>query len=318
MTVESLTIGSLFSGIGGLELGLERAGLGPVRWQVEIDPFCRAVLAKHWPHARRFDDVCKVGSEVLEPVDVICGGFPCQDISFAGDGAGLAGARSGLWSEYARIVRELRPCFVVVENVAALLSRGLDQVLGTLASFGYDAEWSVLRASDVGAPHRRERLFIIARLADSRCFGGSVRRDAGDVARASRESQSERDQRERDGYAARDGGAAVADDDRGGCKGERSFGILHRERQALRNDAHGRRRSDPEGERSTQSRLVRIPDGVPAGVDRWPAGRDEAPHPWEPPRTVTGRIDRRRLKALGNAVVPQCAELVGRRLLEML
>lgn len=157
-----LTIGSLFSGIGGLELGLERAGLGPVVWQVEKEPYCREVLARHWPSAERFDDVRNVGAHNLKRVDIICGGFPCQDISFAGPGAGLAGERSGLWFEYARIVRELRPRYVVVENVAALLVRGLDAVLGTLAALGFDAEWSTLSACAVGATHVRRRLFIVA------------------------------------------------------------------------------------------------------------------------------------------------------------
>lgn len=115
-----LTIGSLFSGIGGLELGLQWSGLGPVRWQVEIDPFARGILAMHWPHARRYRDVREVGAATLPWVDVVCGGFPCQDVSQAGKGAGLGGARSGLWSEFARVVRELRPWCVLVENVAAL------------------------------------------------------------------------------------------------------------------------------------------------------------------------------------------------------
>lgn len=115
-----MTIGSLFAGIGGLELGLERAGLGPVVWQVEIDPYCRSVLARHWPNAVRYPDVQRVGSANLSPVDIICGGFPCQDVSGAGKGAGLAvGTRSGLWYEYRRIVAELAPRVVVAENVAS-------------------------------------------------------------------------------------------------------------------------------------------------------------------------------------------------------
>jgi len=157
-----LTIGSLFSGIGGLELGLERAGLGPVKWQVEIDPYCRAVLAKHWPNVERFDDVRKVGAGCLAPVDLICGGFPCQDVSVAGEGAGLAGSRSGLWREFARLAGDLRPHFVVVENVGGLVQRGLIDVLGDLAEIGMDAIWFPLSASDVGAPHERLRIFVVA------------------------------------------------------------------------------------------------------------------------------------------------------------
>jgi DNA (cytosine-5)-methyltransferase 1 len=162
--VSGLKIGSLFAGIGGLELGLER-GIGNgahTVWQVEQSEYCRAVLAKHWPDATRYDDVRTVGRSNLAPVDVLCGGFPCQDISYAGYGAGLAGERSGLWHEYARIVGELRPRYVVVENVTALLTRGIDVVLGSLAAIGYDAEWSVVSACAVGAPHVRRRLFVVA------------------------------------------------------------------------------------------------------------------------------------------------------------
>ncbi len=161
-----VTIGSLFSGIGGLDLGLEcalRDGGFDVEtvFQCEADAWCRGIFARHWPSALRFDDVRGVGSDAPR-VDVLCGGFPCQDVSCAGKGAGLAGERSGLWFEFARIVRDLRPGIVVVENVAMLASRGLDTVLGDLSEAGYDAVWFDVRASDVGAPHRRERLFIVA------------------------------------------------------------------------------------------------------------------------------------------------------------
>ena len=159
--MRKLTVGSLFAGIGGFDLGLERAGF-EVRWQVEIDPFCQRVLAKHWPHVQRFGDVRECGAANLEPVDVICGGFPCQDISFAGSGAGLSGERSGLWYEYARIIRELRPRFVLVENVSALLVRGLADVLGELAALRFDAEWACVSACAVGTPHVRQRVFIVA------------------------------------------------------------------------------------------------------------------------------------------------------------
>jgi DNA (cytosine-5)-methyltransferase 1 len=155
------TFGSLFAGIGGLDLGLERAGW-ECRWQVEIDNYCRRVLAKHWPDVPRFGDIRTVTGGELERVDLICGGFPCQDISNAGKRAGIDGERSGLWSEYIRLVRVVRPRLVLVENVAALLTRGLDRVLGDLAEAGYDAEWRCLSAAAFGAPHRRERLFIVA------------------------------------------------------------------------------------------------------------------------------------------------------------
>ena len=156
-----LTFGSLFAGIGGFDLGLERAGM-KCKWQVEIDDYASKVLAKHWPNVTRFRDVRECGRHNLANVDLICGGFPCQDISNAGKRAGIDGERSGLWSEYARIIRELRPQYVLVENVAALLGRGMGRVLGDLAACGYDAEWDMLPACAFGAKHIRERLWILS------------------------------------------------------------------------------------------------------------------------------------------------------------
>jgi DNA (cytosine-5)-methyltransferase 1 len=168
-----VTFGSLFAGIGGMDLGLERAGL-KCRWQVEIDPYARRVLANHWPDVPKHDDVKTFPPEGDWHVDVIAGGFPCQDLSYAGKGAGLAGERSGLWYEFARIVRDLRPRYVVVENVPALLTRGLDAVLGTLASLGFDAEWESIPASSLGAPHRRDRVFILAHSDSERCEADGI------------------------------------------------------------------------------------------------------------------------------------------------
>lgn len=157
-----MKIGSLFSGIGGLELGLERSiPNAKTVWQVEKDPYARAVLAKHWPETKRFKNVEKVGAHNLESVELICGGFPCQDLSIAGKQAGIDGARSGLWREFARIIGEIQPRFVIVENVPALLGRGMDRVLGDLAARGYDAIWDCIPAAFVNAPHRRDRLFIV-------------------------------------------------------------------------------------------------------------------------------------------------------------
>lgn len=161
-----LTFGSLFAGIGGFDLGFERAGM-VCKWQVEIDDYASKVLAKHWPSVHRERDIRECGSHNLEPVDVICGGFPCQDISYAGLGAGLDGERSGLFFEAIRLVRELRPRIVVLENVAALLTRGLDRVLGTLAEIGFDAEWESLPASSFGLYHERDRQFVVAYSAGS-------------------------------------------------------------------------------------------------------------------------------------------------------
>jgi len=155
----ALTLGSLFSGCGGLDLGLERAGMRVV-WQCEIDDYATRVLERHWPDAKRYRDVRDIDATAAR-VDVICGGFPCVNISNAGKKEGIDGEHSGLWREYARIVGLLRPRFVVVENVAALVARGLDRVLGDLAALGYDASWSCVSACAVGATHSRERLFLV-------------------------------------------------------------------------------------------------------------------------------------------------------------
>lgn len=157
----ALTFGSLFAGIGGFDLGFERAGM-KCKWQVEVNPFAVEVLKKHWPKTKRYRDIRDFNPTMQHKVDVICGGFPCQDISLAGTGKGLEGERSGLWSEYFRVVGVLRPRYVVVENVSALLRRGIDRVLGDLASIGYDAEWQTFFASDFGLPHRRERICVVA------------------------------------------------------------------------------------------------------------------------------------------------------------
>lgn len=157
-----LSIGSLFSGIGGLELGLEWAGLGPVLWQVEKDEFCRRVLAKHWPEVPRYEDVRSVRASQLPVVDIICGGFPCQDVSSAGIGGGLSAPRSGLWFEFWRIVKESSPRFVVVENVASGKARWLRRVRHHLHMLGYRTRSLGIAARDVGAPHNRKRVFVVA------------------------------------------------------------------------------------------------------------------------------------------------------------
>lgn len=156
-----MKVGSLFAGIGGFDLGLERAGF-QTAWFCEQDEFCQRVLAKHWPDVPCYPDIRELKGSDVEPVEILCGGFPCQDLSYAGRGAGIEGERSGLWSEYARLVGELRPRYVLVENVPALLTRGLGRVLGDLAALGYDAEWDCIPASAVGAPHRRDRIWIVA------------------------------------------------------------------------------------------------------------------------------------------------------------
>lgn len=184
-------IGSLFSGAGGLDLAVEHVTGGRTVWHCEADPDASKVLAAHWPDVPNLGDITAADWSAVEPVDVLCGGFPCQDVSAAGRRAGIAsGTRSGLWLEYAEAINQLRPRLVVIENVRGLLSgyahramepgpddlgdrssrpllRAAGAVLGDLADLGYDAQWTTVAASDIGAPHRRERVFIVAYPAGS-------------------------------------------------------------------------------------------------------------------------------------------------------
>ena len=229
-----LTVGSLFAGIGGFDLGLERAGMH-VQWQVEIDPWCQRVLAKHWPNVRRYGDIRTIDWPTIEPVDLLCGGFPCQDISLAGKGVGLTGERSSLWFEYVKAIEAIHPRYVIIENVAALRSRGLDQVLRGLAALGFDAEWHVLSACAFGAPHTRERLFVVAYSEGTRL----------------------------------EGDRALA------LRTQPAIGTL--------------RDSSTRGSWATESRPIGVAHGIPHRVDR--------------------------LRGLGNAIVPQIAEWLGRQII---
>lgn len=269
-----LRFGSLFAGVGGFDLGFERAGLR-CAWQVEIDPFCRDILERHWPGVRRHGDVGTFPPGPKEDwlVDVICGGFPCQDISIIGTGLGLDGARSGLWSEFARVVRVLRPRYVVVENSPALLGRGLGRVLGDLASVGYDAEWDCIPACAVGAPHLRERLWLVAHTRRERLEG-----------------------QQPEGPAA----GPVVGGDRDGA-GVAPLSVLR-----------GLHLHDP---RPPRPRL-RVSSGRGLAVEPLrgdPAWSAESPVC----RVADGIPDRaHRIRAIGNAVVPQIAEFIGRRLID--
>lgn len=314
-----MNVGSLFSGIGGFELGFERAGMR-VSWQVERDAFCRAVLARHFPDAARFEDVREVGAGNLAPVDLICGGFPCQDLSSAGRGAGIDGARSGLWSEFARIVRELRPRYVVVENVPALLSgkgkrweRGpIGRVLGDLAEARYDAEWACLSAREFGAPHLRKRVWIVAYPAWDAQAGAAA------------EPRPERQRARTGGQRSRAADLAYADPQRqpGGAGQMEPAGGR---RPADGGGASGGELADPDPRRLPQRSSIdgESAEGLSASKARRHAdgpGGSEG-HPWrtEPAvgRVADGvphRVDR--LAALGNALVPQIAEWIGRRILD--
>jgi DNA (cytosine-5)-methyltransferase 1 len=235
-----VTVGELFAGIGGFGLGLERAGMR-VLWHSEIDRYASAVLRKHWPHVPNHGDIRNVRAGTVEPVDVLCGGFPCQDISSAGLRGGIE--RSGLWGEYARIIGDLGPRYVFVENVSALLGRGLDRVLGDLAALGFDAEWHCIPASAVGAPHRRDRVWIIGSRPGRAILADALRRR---LAHSSAEPER-----------------VVSG--------------------AIDAPVGGSWRAEPD--------VGRVVDGIPARVDR--------------------------LRCLGNAIVPQIAEAIGRAVMDM-
>lgn len=172
-----MRFGSLFAGIGGFDLGLERAGMS-VKWQVEVDPFCQRVLERHWPNVRRLEDVREVGEHNLESVDLICGGFPCTDVSVAGRRAGLAGEQSRLWFEFERIIGEMRPDWVVIENVPGLLSsnkgKDFELIVTSLAELGYGVAWRVLDSQYFRVPQRRRRVFLVG-------SAGRLKRGAGEV-----------------------------------------------------------------------------------------------------------------------------------------
>lgn len=272
----TLTIGSLFSGIGGLELGLERAGLGPVLWQCEIDPFCRRVLAKHWPTVTRFEDVTQPRS--YPHADLICGGFPCQDVSVAGRGAGLGGARSGLWFHFAGVIARARPRFVVIENVASGARRWLPAVRRHLCELGYDSTAFGISAADVGAPHLRRRVFVVAHTERE-----LVRVQQGRRSRAHWQGSAE---------PRLDGSArpSATHSDCAQREGDWRSGGAAAELADARDDGDARSARAPAW--PTPPVLRGVDDGIPRGLDR-----------------------ARRLKALGNAVVPQCAEVVGRMIL---
>lgn len=165
------TLGSIFSGIGGFELGFEATGKFKTKWQIEIDANCRKVLGKHWPHTRKYNDVTKTKWDELERVDGIIGGPPCQPTSVAGKQRGESDER-WLWPQFIDAIRILRPCFAIAENPPGILQlnrgRAFGRILGTLAACGYELEWQIVSAQAVGAWHKRERLFLVAYLNGTR------------------------------------------------------------------------------------------------------------------------------------------------------
>ena len=279
--MDELRYGSLFSGIGGIDLGMDMAGF-ECAWQVEVDDYCRQVLETHWPGVPKYGDIYDVKGSEIEPVDIICGGFPCQPVSLAGERVGVDDER-WLWDEFYRLICEVRPRWVVAENVPGLLSansgRAFAGVLGDLAEGGYDAIWDVFPAGGpggVGALHKRQRIFIIAKLADSNSKRQQEQRKSESV-------QKDRQEPEYRSSDARD----VADTD------------TKRSQRLVKGPQEGARQIEQIGFCDRTSRwkgwdvepdVGRVADGVPDRVVR--------------------------LKALGNSVVPQVAYKVARMISE--
>lgn len=288
----------LFSGIGGFSLGLERAGMTTVAF-CERELYPRQVLSNHWPYVPIYHDVkeltyATLRKDKIPPVDVICGGFPCQDISTAGKGAGLSGARSGLWFEFARLIGEVGPTWVIVENVRALLGRGLVTVLQDLCSLGFDAEWHCIPASVLGAHHQRDRVWIVAHARNRRIQEPRGRDEAsGAFVLAGRiQWHGEQNNQEKTtndlGYSDNTG----RKEQRGGFTDEEE--LLTSQRS---------------GGRTAESRLGRGFNGISSWLDG----------SWETDVPRTSNIIQHRshrIKCLGNAVVPQIPELIGKAIMD--
>jgi len=314
----------LFSGIGGFALAARLVGWQTVAF-CEIEPYCRDVLRKHWPAVPIFEDVRKLAytaatNSPMRPgflhdketftrcsIDIITGGFPCQDISVAGKGAGIDGEQSGLWAELARVIGEVRPRFAVVENVTALLARGLERVTGDLAALGYCCEWHCIPASAVGAPHQRDRVWIVAY-----SVGGPVRDEQ--QRRECRPPVNRETLPENDGVAGN-----VAHTDKVDADTRRpGASEVRRQRQtpsgvsgseSVMADAAG---LGVERDRPARLEIPRLPIS-PQILGRYRAGRGADHWRTEPDvgRVADGipaRVDR--LKGLGNAIVPANAVLI--------
>jgi DNA (cytosine-5)-methyltransferase 1 len=320
----------LFSGIGGFALGAYWAGLRfDAHYFSEVDPYAIRVYQQRFPDANPLGDIRGIKASDLPVSDwIIAGGFPCQDISVAGKGAGLAGTRSGLWYEYARLIGELRPRYAIMENVGTLAFRGLDAVLGSLAALGYDAEWQDIRASDVGAPHRRERIWIVGYPSGGGCsgitWGGAeaepsdryIQLEASDIPYTLGDGVRDEPRRScgQDGPSA----AEPSDDGKEGTLADSNE--IERDRSGRARD--GRTQSTDGGEAlaySPHKGNVRW-DGELGATQEEMLGHRRSPQyggrEWwavEPDvgrvaHGVPSRVDR--LKCLGNSIVPQIAELI--------
>jgi len=362
-----MRIGSLFSGIGGLDLAAERAFNGRVVWHCEIERHPQRVLRRRWPDAVLHEDVRTLTAATAEPIDVLTGGFPCQDLSVAGKRAGLDGNRSGLYHEMLRIVGEFGPQYVVFENVPPLL-KYRHRVDNDLRGLGYGAIWQTMAAEDVGAPHRRLRVWVLAvrglaqwellprPSAQGDLFAPWVDADAADglwpTATTHDHATMYAQGDEPLGHAARWPTPAAADGAGSrrppagtsptgrrpdgskatvGLQTAASWPTPTRQDGCNNGGPSQRERNTPPlnacvGDGSASAGVLNPawvellmgypvgwtdPDDDAAGAHAWPSGRGEQQHDHEPPRLVPPKSVRNRgarLKALGNAVVPQCAE----------
>lgn len=315
---------SLFSGIGGIDLAAQWAGIETVAF-CEQNTFCQQVLAKHWPGRPIYDDVqtltaARIRADGITSVDIVIGGPPCQGISNAGKRLGMADDRF-LWPEFLGICGELRPRWIVAENPPAILTankgKAFASILGTLVEMGYDATWGVWGACDVGAPHQRERLFLVAHLSGERRdpwgtvagprgqayhHGAGLSMENPDIHRfPSEESHFTEGQCYQVGTAGlRQGRATMEDATECGLEE-----FSHSRLNTNQSDSSGKaqERGIP------QSGVGLDAHGIPGELarHRWPAGPGTYQHPGEPPRIINERVSdhAERLKALGNAVVPQ-------------
>ena len=307
---------SLCSGIGGADLAAEWTEAIEVIGQVEIDPFCQQVLAKHWPKVQRMKDIKDVTGDEFGEVDLIVAGFPCQGNSLAGKRQGSKDERN-LWPEVRRIISATQPRWVVAENVCGLLTvesgRFFSGILSDLVSLGYRVGWGVYGACEVGAPHRRERIFIMAHSNSNRQWKRSNQPEPFSQCEGTANTGTDGKKR----IVAHAGisrwqecnvsALAIKQGHIARCDVEDSTACRFQEQQGP-SWAHDK--LDASGERQSQSRLGGDADGLSARLDRpyrWPAGPEEPQHNWEPPRVVIGKQPDRakRLKALGNAIVPQ-------------
>lgn len=287
-------VGSLFSGIGGIELGFERAGF-KTKWFIEKDEYCQKVLRKNFPDIPIYGDIEKIDFTKLEKVEILTGGFPCQDISYAGKGEGIKGKRSGLWKYYYQAIGVLRPEYIFIENVPALLNRGLNVILADLATCGYNAEWDCIPAVAIGAPHRRDRVFIFAYTNNHRC---------------KRQNISKKQKRE--GLFESPWGSKTFSNSKG-------TGKMPEEQQGQGNGVikNGRKVSNSNGKGlaggifgSGAQRSLKRYNSI-EGRKQW----EIEPELGRVAHGISNRVDR--LRCLGNAVVPQIAELIARRITEL-